>query len=279
MGGFSFGGKYYDRLPFDIVWANDLNKAACETYSENMDHEIHEGDVMELLDTLPDSADVVIGGFPCQDVSVNGKGQAEDGKRTILYRTMIEVIRIVRPKVFLAENVKGILSHKAFFDQFLDDFATLDGYTLTYTLYNAADYGVPQKRERLFFVGVEGESPFPHPSPTATLYMTASKALSDLEDEPETPEIGHVWSKAAASPDQGNRHLRADEPSTTIRAEHHGNVQWPYAKDRRISLREAARLQSFPDEFKFISGMRETERQIGNAVPPVLSWPLSESCA
>ena len=266
-GGFSFGGKYYDHLPFDIAWANDINKAACETYRENMDHDIHEGDVMELLDTLPESAEVVIGGFPCQDVSINGKGDAENGERSVLYKTMIEVIRIVRPKVFVAENVKGIMSHKAFFEQFLDDFATLDGYTLIHQLYNAADYGVPQKRERLFFVGVEGEIPFKHPSPTCALYMTASKALNDLEDEPgnagNRPRMeqgrGRVPNRAIAICGRMNHQQRYAQ-------KHHGNIQWHYAKDRRISLREAARLQSFPDEFKLTSGMRETERQIGNAV-------------
>ena len=71
--------------------------------------------------------------------------------------------------------------------------------------------------------------------------------------------------------------LKADAPATTIRAEHHGNVQWHYSLPRRISLREQARFQSFPDNFSFPCAMRETERQIGNAVPPVLAWHLAKA--
>ena len=96
-------------------------------------------------------------------------------------------------------------------------------------------------------------------------------SLGDLECADEDKEWSHIWSKARRSPEQGNRRLKADKPATTIRAEHHGNVQWHYKLDRRISLREAARLQSFPDDFDFVCAMRATERQIGNAVPPVLA--------
>ena len=84
-----------------------------------------------------------------------------------------------------------------------------------------------------------------------------------------------MWSRAASSPEQGNRRLKAELPATTIRAEHHGNIQFHYKLDRRISMREAARLQSFPDDFIFESGLRQTERQVGNAVPPVLAWHIA----
>ena len=87
--------------------------------------------------------------------------------------------------------------------------------------------------------------------------------------------VGDSLVSVLPSPDQGSRKLRADRPATTIRAEHHGNVQWHYKLARRISLREAARLQSFPDSFSFQGGMRQTERQIGNAAPPVLAWHIA----
>ena len=276
-GGFSFAGRYYDKLPFEIIWANDANKAACETYKLNMKHEIHHGDIMDLLETLPDEADVVIGGFPCQDVSVNGKGQAESGERTILYKAMIEVIRRLKPKAFIAENVKGLMAHTEFFQQICHDFEAIGGYSLAWRLYNSADYEVPQRRQRLFFIGLESSEKFTHPGPETTFYKTAADILHDLETMTEDGETNHIWSKAAASPEQGSRRLKADEPATTIRAEHHGNAQWHYKLERRISLREAARLQSFPDEFRFMGGMRETERQIGNAVPPVLGWHLAKA--
>lgn len=277
LGGFYFGGHYYECLPFKITWANDVNASACKTYEQNLKHPILHGDVNDALDTLPSSADVVIGGFPCQDVSINGSMKGADGKRTILYQKMIEAINLVKPRLFVAENVKGLQqAHgREFFEQMLADF-NIPGYKVNHRLYLAADYGVPQMRERIFIVGVRGQREFAHPK-VAVSTMTTFEALQDLEEEPENPEINHIWSKAARSPDQGNRKLSANKPSTTIRAEHHGNIQWHYKLPRRISLREAARLQSFPDNFKFLAGMRETERQIGNAVPPVLAWHIAKA--
>ena len=277
-GGFSFGGSFYDRLPFDIVWANDIDGLACDTYAANLgEAHLHRGSIVDVMDTLPEAADMVVGGFPCQDVSINGRRSLANGARTILYEHMIEAIRRCRPKAFVAENVKGLLmSHgKPFFDRMLADFR-LPGYTIDHKLYLAAEHGVPQRRERIFIVGVRGDAPFAHPTALAE-QMTAQEALADLECADEDKQTSHIWSKAQRSPEQGNRRLRADKPATTIRAEHHGNVQWHYKLERRISLREAARLQSFPDDFRFVCAMRATERQIGNAVPPVLAWHIAKA--
>ena len=278
LGGFRFGGRLYDRLPFEVVWANDIDGLACDTYAANLGEEhLHRGSIVDVMDTLPSSADVVIGGFPCQDVSINGQRSLAGGERTILYQRMIDVIRRCRPKAFVAENVKGLLmSHgRPFFEQMLADFR-LPGYTVDHKLYLAADYGVPQMRERIFIVGVRGDQPFARPEALGWR-MTAQEALADLERAAENKATAHVWSKAQRSPEQGNRRLKADKPATTIRAEHHGNVQWHYRLRRRISLREAARLQSFPDDFDFVCAMRATERQIGNAVPPVLAWHVANA--
>lgn len=278
VGGFTFGSHHYERLPFEIIWANDISPAACKTYEHNLQHPIIQGDVVEAVGTLPSSADVLIGGFPCQDVSINGSKLGVDGERTILYQQMIEAIRRVKPHIFVAENVKGLRqAHgQELFERMIADFEATE-YKVSHSLYLAADYGVPQMRERVFIIGTrEKRREFQRPEP-GLRFMTAYQALNDLEDLPETSNINHVWSKAARSPEQGNRTLKANAPATTIRAEHHGNIQWHYSLPRRISLREAARLQSFPDEFKFLSGMRETERQIGNAVPPVLSWHIAKA--
>ena len=278
LGDFFFGENHYHRLPFDVVWANDLNQSACDTYAANLNHPIRQGDIADLLDELPRQSDVVIGGFPCQDVSVNGAKQVAEGQRTVLYQHMVEAIRRIRPSAFVAENVKGFLmSHgEEFFDQMLRDFSSIPGYNVSWQLYLAADYGVPQMRERVFIVGLASDRCFQHPEPKGP-HITAKEALEDLESLGEDPSFGHIWSKAKRSPDQGNRRLTAHRPATTIRAEHHGNIQWHYALDRRISLREAARLQSFPDDFRFTGGMRETERQIGNAVPPVMAWHIAKA--
>ena len=278
VGNFQFGSQHYHRQPFEIVWANDQNERACDAYELNLEHEIHRGSISNVMNTLPSYADIVIGGFPCQDVSINGTKSGEKGERTILYKDMIKVIKRVKPVAFVAENVKGLtMSHGAkFFGKMLKDFSNIPGYSIYHDIYLAADYGVPQMRERVFIVGIMGKKRFTPPVPILT-HMTAYEALHDLEDKPEDPEISHIWSKARPSPDQGSRRLKSDKPSTTIRAECHGNQQWHYRKNRRISLREAARLQSFPDSFTFPSGMRETERQIGNAVPPVLAWHIARA--
>lgn len=282
-GGFEFLGKRYAKLPFNLVWANEINEAACQTYRRNLGSHIHQGDIWQMMDSLPAEADVVIGGFPCQDISVNGKGAGINGQRSGLYRAMVEVVRRVRPKVFVAENVKGLLMrhHADALKTVLDDFSAL-GYSVTHQLYLAADYGVPQTRERVLIVGtLPGVKPFEPPKPILSpmRHVTAKQAIDDLAVIGEDEEINHVWSRAGKSPEQGNRRLIADRPGYTIRAECHGNIQWHYELPRRISMREAARIQSFPDEFIFASKLRETERQIGNAVPPVLAWHIAKAVA
>ncbi|MFM8332120.1 MAG: DNA cytosine methyltransferase [Candidatus Methylumidiphilus sp.] len=280
-GGFSIFKRQYSRLPFDIVWSNEINAAACRTYRKNLDKKIHCGDIWEFIECLPKSVDVLIGGFPCQDISINGKGAGISGKRSGLYRAMVEAIRITQPKIFVAENVKGLLMrHNAeSFAQILKDFGAL-GYEVSHGLYHAADYGVPQSRERVFIVGtLRGSGQFVPPVAERGKadWMTAKQAIGDLESHEYDEAINHIWSLANRSHDQGNRQLDANKPGYTIRAECHGNIQFHYSLSRRISMREAARIQSFPDDFIFDAKLRETERQIGNAVPPVLAWHIADT--
>lgn len=282
-GGFDFLGRKYAKHPFEIVWANELNEAAVRTYRKNLGDHVRQGDVWTLLDDLPPSADVLIGGFPCQDISVNGKGAGVSGARSGLYRAMVEAVSRVRPKVFVAENVKGLLMshHAEALRQVLTDFRSL-GYDVSYRLYHAAEYGVPQTRERVIIVGTApGVRPFIPPSALCEKkdFVSAKAAIADLEGLDEDPGFSHIWSRANRSPEQGDRRLLADRPGYTIRAECHGNIQWHYGLPRRISMREAARIQSFPDDFLFDARLRETERQIGNAVPPVLAWHVAKAVA
>lgn len=280
-GGFSFLGKEYEAHPFDIVWANDYNKAACDTYRVNVDKRIINGPIEEVFETMPESADVVIGGFPCQDISINGKMAGIDGKRSGLYIWMVKAVERICPKVFIAENVKALLMkrHESSLARVINDFSEL-GYNISYHLYNAADYGVPQIRERVIIVGVRKDidTEFVPPIPTtAGKRITAKEALQDLEDKPENASISHIWSLAKPSSGQGLRYLTADAPATTMRSECHGNLQFHYSLPRRISMREAARIQSFPDDFSFEAKLRETERMIGNAVAPVFAWHIANS--
>ncbi len=194
---------------------------------------------------------------------------------------MVEVVSRVQPKIFIAENVKGLLMrHNAdSLKRVLTDFRGL-GYDVTFKLYNAADYGVPQTRERVIIVGTHPEaSKFNPPDPTHSKEerVTSRQAIDDLAKLPEAEAFNHVWSRANESGEQGGRRLLADRPGYTIRAECHGNIQFHYELPRRISMREAARFQSFPDNFIFDSKLRETERQVGNAVAPVFAWHIARA--
>jgi len=279
LGGFEFLGKRYAKTRFDIIWANEINPAACETYKTNVGNHIIESDIYDVMDTLPERADVVIGGFPCQDISINGKMLGINGKRSSLYVAIVEAVRHIKPKVFVAENVGGLLlkQNAASFKKILGDFNELD-YNLHHKLYRASEYGVPQTRERVFIVGTRKDMPpFVPPKPVKAPPVTAKEAIGDLEPLDKNREFSHIWSKANVSGEQGNRRLIADRPGYTIRAECHGNIHFHYSLPRRISMREAARIQSFPDGFRFLSKLRETERQIGNAVPPVLAWHVAKA--
>ena len=281
IGGFEVFGRHYDSLPFRIIWANEHNARACATYRRNITEDILCCDVWDALDSLPEKADVLIGGFPCQDISVNGKRAGVNGKRSGLYKAMVEAIKRAKPTVFVAENVGSLLMpcNAGSLHQVMTDFGDL-GYTLSCEPYQAADYGVPQTRHRVFIVGTSSEvQPFVRPPAehTPATWMTAKQAIADLESLEECPAINHIWSRANKSPEQGDRILRADRPGYTIRAECHGNIQWHYCLKRRMSMREAARMQSFPDSFIFDAMLRETERQVGNAVPPILAWHVARA--
>jgi len=129
-------------------------------------------------------------------------------------------------------------------------------------------------------VGVQkGRPQFDSPLPERNRdsWMTSQEAIGDLAALEENSNVNHVWSRAKVSPEQGNRRIKADKPAHTIRAECHGNIQFHYELPRRLSMREAARLQTFPDNFIFDSKLRETERQVGNAVPPVLAWHIANA--
>lgn len=281
LGGFEVFGRRYERLPFRIVWANEHNAKACATYRRNIGADIICGDVWDALPSLPPKADVLIGGFPCQDISVNGKRAGANGKRSGLYKAMIEAIKLCKPTVFVAENVGSLLMpcNADSLHQVMTDFGDL-GYTLSCESYQAADYGVPQTRHRVFIVGTSSEvRPFVKPPAERDRahWMSVKEAIGDLEALDESPEINHVWSRANKSPEQGDRILIPERPGYTIRAECHGNIQWHYRLKRRMSMREAARVQSFPDTFIFDAMLRETERQVGNAVPPVLAWHVARA--
>ncbi|MFP3419991.1 DNA cytosine methyltransferase [Bacillus sp. SIMBA_154] len=307
-GDFTFLGNNYEKNMFDIIWANDFFLQATQTYAQNIGDHIHVGKIEEVLDnektTIPSEADVVIGGFPCQDFSVAGKRGGITVKRGKLYLQMKRVIEHIQPKVFVAENVEGLVNMEKgiVLNTIKNDLSSIsDGdtqvkYNVTHHLLHAADYGVPQIRKRVFIVGIREdiEANYIPPSPTHTdRWITAKEAIDDLWDKQEDQTIyNHSQiSKAKFYPGrrmQGNSQIKADAPSITIRAEHHGNIEAHYrttnedepenmAYWRRLTVRECARIQSFPDSFEFLGAGTYTYKQVGNAVPPVLGWHVAQS--
>ena len=302
-GGFSCLGKFYPQNPFKVIWANDINERAVATLKLNFkDINVVCGDITQILGThyqqlslfsenlfFPTTADVVVGGFPCQDFSLAGKRKGLTVKRGNLYLSMAKVIGLLKPKVFLAENVKGLLSWKngLAIDTIIKDFKEL-GYNVEYKLLNSADYGVPQTRERIIIIGVrkdisktiEWATPT-HSSNNESLlpWVTIKEAIGDIEDDEKhfsLPNCGYSKAKICKGK-QGNSITKSNKPAPTMRAEHHGNIEFHYALPRRLSAREAARIQTFPDNFVFYKSTSDAYRQIGNAVAPVFAWHLAQS--
>lgn len=289
-GNFDFLGTKYEKNDFKIVFANDIEQRACETFENNFELKPHHDDIREFLENggkskIPD-CDVVTGGFPCQDFSMAGKRKGLNSERGLLYKSMKRVIELKKPKLFLAENVKGLTNLGNVLDIIKKDFGSISPkYIVKHKLLNAAHYGVPQRRERVFIIGVRediykkyGPFIFPKPTKNESNWTTAKAALNDLiNNDTITHQNQYSGARNYGSHAQGNKPIKADLPSITIRAEHHGNIEFHYSEPRRLTIRECARLQSFPDTFNFAGATSNIYKQIGNAVPPVLAWHLAQA--
>lgn len=306
LGGFSCFGEgnriEFGKNPFEIVWANDFLKPACDTYSKYFSHDIVFGDITKIDKVTIPKGDIVIGGFPCQDFSISGKQGGLSTNRGNLYQQMLEVIRVQKPIAFLAENVKNILSPILVdengiraIDRIKGDFESL-GYNVDVNLVYAPDYGIPQRRWRVFIVGIRKETGKHFIMPKAHHpFMTAKQAIDDLwgkENDLSIPNHNQMslakFKPPKRSGNQGNYQVRADQPSQTIRSEHHMNIQAHYRtyneeepqnRDfwRRLTVRECARFQTFPDDFWFSGSKSDAYRVVGNAVPPMLGWYMARA--
>lgn len=351
---------------FHTVFANDIKpeaKAAWTNYfsKKGLDSQNYYLDSIvnlvklhkeKRINIFPRNADIVIGGFPCQDFSIAGKrlgfesNKGHDGKkmgaeeptmenRGQLYMWMREVISITKPKVFVAENVKGLINLKDTKEVIERDFASVcnGGYLVVPAqVLNAANYGVPQGRERVIFFGfrkdaltqdalkelskeIMSDEYSPYPLKTHYLpdedpinglkpFVTVADALSGLEEPEESTDINQQkYSKAKymGKHCQGQLEVKLDGVGPTIRSEHHGNIEFRRLsiahggkyeeelkmglKERRLSVRECARIQTFPDDYEFVipamngnksvSGS-EAYKIIGNAVPPLLGYHIAK---
>lgn len=293
VGGFESNGKKYSKQPFVINWANDIDESACKTFKNYFKQDIVCGSIVDILNgkhnsmfdvPLPKKVDIVLGGFPCQEFSHAGKRRGFNSEKGLLYRSMAEVIRRTKPMLFVAENVKGLLTidNGTAIDVIKNDFAGL-GYHVNHKLLLAANYGVPQMRERVIIIGTR-KNILPrfedddYPKPThKDKHVSVKEAFGDLENVGEGELTNHYWSRAKKNKGQGNGIIDPDKPGPTMRTEHHGNIEYHWNGKRRLSAREAARIQSFPDDMEFLPSTSQAYKQIGNAVPPVLAWHIAKS--
>ena len=277
----------------EIIWANDLYGDAVETYRRNLgDHIICEDIAKIKADDVPD-CDIIIGGFPCQGFSVANTKRHENDERNTLYKELIRIIDSKKPKFFLAENVKGLtnLAKGKVFEMILKDFENL-GYVVKHKILNAADYGVPQTRQRVIIVGVRKDIDFEYVYPQPThdkngenglpRWVSVGEAMSVIPD-PDLPNDlpNHEYSKYKLNFNGyiGHRELDPDKPAPTVtaRGDNKGGVvilPHPNAT-RRMSCRELATVQSFPLNYYFFGNRSSVYRQIGNAVPPLLGFAVA----
>ncbi len=278
----------------NIIWANDIDKDACATYRENIGNHIVCDDIKNIdVSTLPD-ADVVVGGFPCQGFSQANRLRTLDDDRNKLYRFFYNIISVKQPKFFIAENVKGILSlgNGSAIKQIVSDFEAA-GYTTSIHLVNMADYGIPQTRQRVIIIGqridLGKECRFVFPKPTHSKngsfpkWISIKEAISHFPDpDMENSVLNHIYSayKVEFRNFTGHRKTDPDKPSPTILAR--GNGQGGvcaiphYNGRRRLTIRESASIQTFPENFHFIGAMNSCYRQIGNAVPVLFARKLGD---
>lgn len=355
------GWVWLESTRFRTVFSNDIRPAAmaawCRYFSERGTDSgtFWLDSILNLLERhkggeqiFPRNPDVVTGGFPCQDFSVAGKRlgfcseTGHDGKkldknaapghnRGQLYLLMKEVVSLTKPKVFVAENVKGLTSLADARQVIEKDFASAcdGGYLVVPArVLNAACYGVPQNRERVIFFGFRksalnkkalealGQKDIParyDPYPPETHspsgggkmkgFVAVREAFSMLEEPDRSDDISqqkYSGARYMGGKYQGQQEVSPDRPAPTIRSEHHGNIEFRRLSrehggkimdelekgmaERRLTVRECARLQTFPDDYHFVSradtygqvSVSESYKLIGNAVPPLFAYHIAK---
>ncbi|WHP41466.1 DNA cytosine methyltransferase [Lysinibacillus capsici] len=321
---------------YEVLLGIDNNEDALKSFRANHNGAISiNGDLFEDSTILQMASatnnrqiDLIIGGPPCQGFSLSGS-RIEDDERNKLFNAMVHAVEFFQPKAFLLENVPGLATlygGKAR-NAIIEEFSRL-GYTVTDKILYAPDYGVPQIRKRLFFIGLLDGNKFEFPEPilTSDKYVTTGDAISDLHDftiddmgeevsvyrnEPKskyqkmmrkkaTQLFNHVGTKHSEEvikvislvPEGGNHkdlppgigenrkfneawtRYHRNKPSKTIDTGHRHHFHYEF--NRVPSVRENARLQSFPDDFRFFGNKTQQYRQVGNAVPPLLGKVLGE---
>jgi len=285
------------RLPFKIVFQNDILPAAKKVAELNKWN--HNYTLKDIRDCITDnyefpSADVITGGFPCQDFSHAGKRKGFDADRGTLYQSYVEVVKRVKPIIFVAENVNGLLTMAGNpIQKIMDDFAAV-GYEVKYQLIKCEDFGIPQTRHRVIIMGIRLDCRYKLKDDwniiTENKKNCAIKHYFMHLEEPDksTDMAQQAYSKAAKlDKGQGQSEIKIDGFCPTMRAEHHGNIEFRringgknnegHLPERRLSVREAALIQTFPPNCILTEGKPSSMayKPIGNAVPPLLGYIIA----
>jgi DNA (cytosine-5)-methyltransferase 1 len=294
LGGFDFLGKHYASNNTEIVYANDIEKSACDIFEANFGLKPDNRDIRSVKsDEIPEF-DILTGGFPCQSFSIVAQNPKRLGIKDDKGKLFFEMCRILRdrqPRCFIAENVKGILTankHEAF-PLIIKEFEE-SGYDVKYTILRAVEFGVPQKRERVIIVGFRKDLKGRFSFPEAVLssedeYIPLSKCID--HDVPEkyffSEKAVEGMMRNRASMNKG-RAQDTTKPCNTVGA-HLAKVSlnstdpvlFEDGRYRRFTPREVARIQSFPETFILYGSDGDQYRALGNAIPPVMFWYVANA--
>ena len=310
-GGLDLG---FEKAGFEVVWANEYDKSIHATYRLNHPKtELNTSDIRNISSKEIPDCDGIIGGPPCQSWSLGGKSLGIEDERGKLVYDYIRIVNEKKPKFFVMENVPGMVTpkHIKAFNEFLDLFRNA-GYRIRYELLNAADFKIPQDRLRVIIVGIRDDLDVEYLFPTKLESKPVSlfQAIGDLKESPvpytnehvcsdKSPITNHDYYKAPFDKKfmARNRVRGWDELSFTIQAQAKNEPLHPQAPKmeyvsaderkfvagkeslyRRLSIRECARIQAFPDSFKFIyDNVIDGYKMVGNAVPPRLAYHIALS--
>jgi len=289
LGNFDFLGIHYPTNNMEIVYANDIEEKACDIFEKNFGIKPDNRDIRTVESSSIPDIDILTGGFPCQSFSIVAQNPKRLGVKDERGRLFFEMCRITRekqPKCFVAENVKGLLTvnNGETFPLIIKEFEN-SGYKVKYRVLNSAQYGVPQKRERVIIIGIRKdfniEFEFPDiPFKEESEYTPLKKVIDQEVDDK------YFFSNKAIEGMLLNREKmnkgrvqNLDEPCNTVGAHLakvslNGTDPVLFIGDRyrRFTPREVARIQSFPDSFELVGSEFAQYRALGNAIPPVMFW-------
>lgn len=295
IGGFTYLGKEYAKLPISIVYAADFDAKAVETYNHNFEHPAVCADVTQIdFEKIPD-VDMIVGGFPCQSFSTVNPTKDTNDERANLYKQIVRALHHKKPKAFVCENVKGLMQLRSgsILKKIVGEFEN-EGYYVRFKLLKAVDYGVPQRRERVIIIGIRNDLNYSYDFPNSIIQGNNYVPLKRVIDSLDIPEKKYYFSdKAIEGMKNAKNNMKRglwqdlNQPCLTITshlAKTSINSRDPVLlvnpeKEiyRRFTPREAARIQSFPDDFEFPVSDHFAYKQIGNAVPPVMMWYVMKS--